>query len=758
VGAVGLSAARATAPVAQTPASPLALAGRPRELRPHPLAAVAFAALALLAGMRFASLLSAPPLARVLAISACAALCGLAVSATGGLRARPALARSARLAALALGGYVALRAAGAPAHLLWPWRWSGLAREISRGLGQLDGLWPYRGAHHDVRLAVLLALPVAITAAAALVFWPGPRAALRRGAGTALLIVLYAIGAANAPRSGWRVQGLLLLGLLALWAWSWRERRSTEVGRATLWLLVAAIGALALAGLLRSSRPLIAYERWNPFATPVRETRFEWNQTYGPLSWSRSRETMVDVATTTPHLWRATTLDRFDGVRFLRSNAPPPDTSGVPSPTPAHWLTRTTVTVRGFGARQLLTPGAALAVSVSGASVPRLNAIAGDGSITTSGAPAASGDRYTVTAYVPQPSTRELREASPRYPSAYRPFTELELPGASTRSGAVSALDAAGIAAIAASPYAPVYELARRIAAHARGPYATALAIESFLARGFSYDERPRPHPYPLVSFLLHERLGYCQQFSGAMTLMLRMDGVPARVGTGFLPGARVGATRQLQVSARDAHAWVEVFFPHLGWVTFDPTPPKPLANLLGAPITGAFARAGSTGGSTGGASGASPLNRLAVRSAARRRTSGDADWVLDVALGSLALAALAALLWARSRVGGEGRGRLRAHGRRDALVELANALERIHLSPPASTTLLELEAQLSRSHGDAAARYVRLLRNARYAPPGAGAAGTAERRAARRALGRGRGALTRLVLLAALPPWSRVR
>ncbi len=754
MGAVGLSAARATGPALRTPG--LAPAGAAQEHRAHPLAAPVFVALALLAGMRFASLLTAPPLLRVLAVSVCAALCGLALSATGALHARPLLARASRWAALLLAGYLALRAVGAPAHLLWPWHWPQLAREIGRGLAALDGLWPYRGHRNDVRLAMLLALPVAITAAAALVFWPGRRAPLRRGAGTALLLVLYATGAANEPRAGWRVQGLLVLGLLALWAWSWRERHDHDAGRATLWLLVAAAGALALAGLLHSSRPLIAYERWNPFGTPVAETSFEWNQTYGPLSWPRSRQTMVDVASTAPHLWRATTLERFDGVSFRRSSAPPPGTSGVPSPTPARWLTRTTVTVRGFGSPQLLTPGAALAVSVSGASVPRLNAIAGDGSITTAGAPAASGDRYTVTAYVPQPSERELRKASSRYPSAYRPFTELELPAAGTQAGPVSALDAAGIAAIAASPYAAVYKLARRLAAHASGAYATILAIESFLARGFTYDERPRPHRYPLVSFLLHEHLGYCQQFSGAMTLLLRMDGIAARVGTGFLPGTLDSATRQLHVSARDAHAWVEVFFPGIGWVSFDPTPPRPLTSSLDARLSAGFARAGSSGAAGSGAGGASPSSRPVVTPAATRHVIRDSDWTLKLAFGALALAALAALWWARAR--SAARARSRAHRRDDALLELAAALEHVEVTAPPGTTLLELEARLSRSHGDGAARYVRLLRRARYAPPGADSPGAADRRAARRALGRRGGVLTRLRLLAALPPWSRAR
>ena len=53
---------------------------------------------------------------------------------------------------------------------------------------------------------------------------------------------------------------------------------------------------------------------------------------------------------------------------------------------------------------------------------------------------------------------------------------------------------------------------------------------------------------------------------------MLRMLGIPSRVASGFAPG--VTNTRGgFQVEDTDAHNWVEVFFPRIGWVTFDPTP-----------------------------------------------------------------------------------------------------------------------------------------------------------------------------------------
>ena len=54
---------------------------------------------------------------------------------------------------------------------------------------------------------------------------------------------------------------------------------------------------------------------------------------------------------------------------------------------------------------------------------------------------------------------------------------------------------------------------------------------------------------------------------------MLRMLGIPARVVSGFAPGARDAESGAYEVRDFDAHSWVEVYFRGIGWVTFDPTP-----------------------------------------------------------------------------------------------------------------------------------------------------------------------------------------
>ena len=57
------------------------------------------------------------------------------------------------------------------------------------------------------------------------------------------------------------------------------------------------------------------------------------------------------------------------------------------------------------------------------------------------------------------------------------------------------------------------------------------------------------------------------------MTILLRAAGVPARYVTGFLPGEYNDLGGDYIIRQSDAHAWVEVYFPGYGWITFDPTP-----------------------------------------------------------------------------------------------------------------------------------------------------------------------------------------
>jgi transglutaminase-like putative cysteine protease len=67
-------------------------------------------------------------------------------------------------------------------------------------------------------------------------------------------------------------------------------------------------------------------------------------------------------------------------------------------------------------------------------------------------------------------------------------------------------------------------------------------------------------------------REGFCEQYATTMTMLMRMEGYPARYVQGYLPGAIAQNTLIQQVTSQQKHSWVEVFFPGYGWIPFDPT------------------------------------------------------------------------------------------------------------------------------------------------------------------------------------------
>jgi hypothetical protein len=105
--------------------------------------------------------------------------------------------------------------------------------------------------------------------------------------------------------------------------------------------------------------------------------------------------------------------------------------------------------------------------------------------------------------------------------------------------------------------------------------YDKAITLERWFREEFSYTlDLPRtPREATLEHFLLQRREGHCEYFSTAMAILLRTHGIPTREVNGFLGGEWSEFGNYLAVTQNQAHAWVEVWFPGLGWVPFDPTP-----------------------------------------------------------------------------------------------------------------------------------------------------------------------------------------
>lgn len=165
--------------------------------------------------------------------------------------------------------------------------------------------------------------------------------------------------------------------------------------------------------------------------------------------------------------------------------------------------------------------------------------------------PLADGTEYTVESRLPERSVGRLRAAGTEYPDG--------LLDRYTR--------------VPDSTPERVAEKAAEVASDTGTPYGTAAAIQSWLGatKGYSLNVN-RPDGDIVDGFLFGMENGYCVYFATAMTVMLRTLDVPARFVTGYTTGEQVGENEWV-VRGYNSHTWVEVFFPGVGWIPFDPTP-----------------------------------------------------------------------------------------------------------------------------------------------------------------------------------------
>jgi len=159
---------------------------------------------------------------------------------------------------------------------------------------------------------------------------------------------------------------------------------------------------------------------------------------------------------------------------------------------------------------------------------------------------------YEADSDIASPSETELRAAGRQYPRQIAE-TYLRLPATDPR----------------------VARLAAQVTAAAANDYDKAAAIENYLRTRFGYTlELPRSIPAdPIANFLFERKQGHCEYFASSMAVMLRTLGIPSRVVNGFRGNEFNDLTGNYVVRAKDAHAWVEAYFPDYGWHTFDPTP-----------------------------------------------------------------------------------------------------------------------------------------------------------------------------------------
>ena len=185
-----------------------------------------------------------------------------------------------------------------------------------------------------------------------------------------------------------------------------------------------------------------------------------------------------------------------------------------------------------------------------------------DVSYARSRLPFRSGDTYTVSALQSTATVAQLRAAGDAYPEWTR-ARYLQLPeGLPDR----------------------VRQLSYTVTSTSSSAYDRAAAVESYLRREIAYNDKIEAPPVDrdAVDYLLFDtRQGYCDYYASAMVVMLRTQGIPARVAAGYAQGEYRTEKNAFVVRQEDAHAWPEVFFPDYGWVTFNP------ASQEGSPAPG---------------------------------------------------------------------------------------------------------------------------------------------------------------------------
>jgi protein-glutamine gamma-glutamyltransferase len=756
------------------------VSGAIARLRELPLARLgAFSALALFVAVRWAALLGDPPMVQILAATLALVGLGIVLAALGVLAARgrwrwPAAAGAA-LAGLAAAALIL----GVPARLLLPGNWDQLGSAVGSGLDLAAGAsYPYPAGGDDwARLAIMLGLPLAVGAGAMIVFWPTAAAATARAiAGLAILVGAYGTAATLSPPDAPLLEGLGLFALVAAWLWlPLIARPNAAMGLGLV--AVAGLAALPLCSGATGREPLLDYRHWDLSSGSAGGSEFfTWNHSYGPLGWPRRGQRLMVVGSSGPHYWRTAVLDRFDGVRWLEPLDRPPPALQLPSLVGKtasaahlrpHWVHTARFRIDGLSSQLVVAAGTPLSVQGLGP----INASDG-GIVRTDGDGISEGDGYTVHYYSPQPTPAQMRRASSvRYRPAMRRYTTLAVPRRfpgtleaqdgrqvpveavtepvtvplrSPRKGGTSGGETSQ-RRLLASPYGSVYRLARHLSANAATTYDAVASIHRQLLGAYSYNENPPLRRFPLRAFLFRDRKGYCQQFSGAMALMLRMIGVPSRVASGFSPGSPEGGPHRYVVHDFDAHSWVEVYFEGIGWVPFDPTPgTSPAASTSPGPTLPPVLRTRRPFSEIG-------ASRSPAPGAPAESSGGGRDWLPFAAIVGfgtlLAILAWGLLALARTRRPLEGPQLAEAQ-----VAELRRALAAMGRPIAAGFTLRRLERDSASLGRTGLADYASKLGAYRYgdraAPPG-----PAERRRMRRELARRRGPWRTLRALRAVPP-----
>jgi transglutaminase-like putative cysteine protease len=446
--------------------------------------------------------------------------------------------------------------------------------------------------HGDVLLAIF-----AFSLAAGILI------AARRPIGAAVVMVV-GVGWPTTLVPGSRpllVGALALVGVLAilfLLRSGTHPARGLAQGVAIVLVLVAAAAAASTSDSVAKGA-FLTWQQWDPYDQPDEPVgvRYVWNSHYLGIHFPKKKTTVLRVKTAGPKrnlYWRATTLDDYTGTGWQESldlntesnsNQIDSDTLALlpaAARNQANWV-KQDVTVEALKDNHLIASAQPMRWD------PPSDASFQDqgGDIVVLSRSLQRDQKYTVWSYVPRPTQKQLAQTGTNYPESIDRYLEVIQTAAVPKFGTPDRdllmtvfFDARFDNDPLMQQNRQLYDVAKQVAGDVTNPYAAAVALEAWFRQpslgGFVYDEQP---PVPaanqpaLVQFVTQTKRGYCQHFAGAMALMLRYLGIPARVAAGFTSGSYDAGKHEWTVTDHEAHDWVEVYFPGWGWIPFDPTP-----------------------------------------------------------------------------------------------------------------------------------------------------------------------------------------
>ncbi len=263
-------------------------------------------------------------------------------------------------------------------------------------------------------------------------------------------------------------------------------------------------------------------------------------------SISLSPEVRFTIESSRPGYWHAASYDRYTGNSWIRTGQSSRYISRLnPPPGPSQTVQqRVQIETQLESMPTAWKPVSIEAISGTDPHVTALEGLHPAGTFSV-------GDSYQVVSEVPARGTDALQNAGDEYPDEVRE-RYLEVPETLPDR---------------------VREHTEAITRDAETALEMAASIEQWLTANKQYSLRVnRPTGDIVDGFIFGMEEGYCVYFASAMTVMLRTQGVPARFTVGYSTGQEVDDGRWV-VRGLDSHAWVEVYFPEIGWIPFDPTP-----------------------------------------------------------------------------------------------------------------------------------------------------------------------------------------